>query len=226
MSKKKILIVDDEKDIRDILKYNLTKHGYEVIEAPDGDAALELLQEGKIDLIILDIMMPGKDGYEVCREIRESGNKVPIIFLTAKNTEFDEVLGLELGADDYVKKPFSINSLISRIKSIFRRVEDSTRKKKTIKYSGLEINYDNYEVKIDGKIIEFPKKEFELLAFLASNPNKVYPREYLLEKVWKEDTIVIDRTIDVHIGRIRKKLGPYKDMIQTIIGVGYKFKPY
>jgi len=226
MDRKKILIVDDEKDLRNILSYNLTMSGYEVLEASNGLDAIKLMETEGIDMVILDIMMPGKDGYEVCREIRERGYKVPIIFLTAKDTEFDEVLGLELGADDYVKKPFGINSLISRVKSIFRRIEDNKKKsvEKIIKYAGLEIDLEGHLVRIDGKKVEFPKKEFELLAFLASNPGKVYPREVLLEKIWRGDVYVIDRTVDVHIGRIRKKLGRYSDYIQTIVGVGYKFR--
>ncbi|MBO8132032.1 MAG: response regulator transcription factor [Candidatus Marinimicrobia bacterium] len=226
MDRKKILIVDDEKDLRNILSYNLTMSGYEVLEASNGLDAIKLMETEGIDMVILDIMMPGKDGYEVCREIRERGYKVPIIFLTAKDTEFDEVLGLELGADDYVKKPFGVNSLISRVKSIFRRIEDNKKKsvEKIIKYAGLEIDLEGHLVRIDGKKVEFPKKEFELLAFLASNPGKVYPREVLLEKIWRGDVYVIDRTVDVHIGRIRKKLGRYSDYIQTIVGVGYKFR--
>ena len=160
---------------------------------------------------------------DVCKELRKNNNHVPIIFLTAKDSEFDEVLGLELGADDYVKKPFSMKSLLSRIKTIFRRIEEPKQEKEQIKVYEIEINKTDYTVKIDGENVFFPRKEFEILTFLTTHPNKVFPRDFLLNRIWQDDTYVVDRTIDVHIGRIRKKLGNYSQYIKTVVGVGYKF---
>ena len=220
---KNILIVDDEEDIRKLLKLNLLKNNYSVYECENGIKALQILEKEPIDMVLLDLMMPGKDGYDVCRELRMKNNQVPIIFLTARSSEIDEVLGLELGADDYVKKPFSVKSLISRIKTIFRRMEEKTINNKIIKIYNIEININDFSVKIDGKDIYFPRKEFEILAFLTSHPNQVYSREILLDKIWPDNTYVVDRTVDVHIGRIRKKIGPYEKFIKTVVGVGYKF---
>jgi len=221
---KKILIVDDEEDLREMLRINLIKDGYSVIEAADGAQALELMKREPADLVVLDVMMPHLDGYEVCRRLRAEGHRIPIIFLTAKDSEFDEVLGLELGGDDYVKKPFSIKAFLTRIKTVFRRLEQIKEGGSTITHAGLRINTVNYEVYIDNVAVNLPRKEFELLAFLASHPDRVFQRAYLLDQVWKEDVFVIDRTIDVHIGRIRKKLKHYKDFIRTIVGVGYRFQ--
>lgn len=225
MEQKNILVVDDEEDLRLLLRSNLEKEKYNVIEASDGVQALEKIQKHDINCVVLDIMMPGKDGYEVCREIRKNGQTMPIIFLTAKDDEFDEVLGLEIGGDDYVKKPFSIKSLISRIKSNLRRMEyaNQSESKKIITTNGLKINQNDYTVKIDDEEVFFPRKEFELLAYLAANPDEVFTRDHLLNTIWGEETYVVDRTVDVHIGRIRKKLGKYKNRIKTVVGVGYKF---
>jgi len=222
---KTILVVDDEEDLREMLHINLKKEGYRVLEASDGEKALRIVSDNPVDLIILDVMMPNMDGYEVCRRLRSDGYRLPIVFLTAKDSEFDEVLGLELGGDDYIKKPFSVKALTTRIKTIFRRLDEIKKVGQVIKHRGLIIHVDNYEAFVDGKSVAFPRKEFELLAFLAARPNKVFPRSFLLDQVWKEDVFVIDRTIDVHIGRIRKKLDRYKDMIRTIVGVGYRFQP-
>jgi two-component system alkaline phosphatase synthesis response regulator PhoP len=219
----KILIVDDEEDLREMLNYNLTKSMYEVIEASNGEEALDILEKESVDLVVLDIMMPGKDGYEVCKELRTKGNKVPILFLTAKNGDYDEILGLELGADDYIKKPFNLRALISRIRTILRRTEERNIIQNVITIEGLKINLDTYEVIVDDKKIFFPRKEFELLFFLASHPGRVFTRDFLLDQIWKEESYVVDRTVDVHIGRIRKKLDRYKDYIQTVVGVGYRF---
>jgi two-component system alkaline phosphatase synthesis response regulator PhoP len=219
----KILIVDDEEDLREMLNYNLTKSMYEVIEASNGEEALDILEKESVDLVVLDIMMPGKDGYEVCKELRIKGNKVPILFLTAKNDDYDEILGLELGADDYIKKPFNLRALISRIRTILRRTEERNIIQNVITIEGLKINLDTYEVIVDDKKIFFPRKEFELLFFLASHPGRVFTRDFLLDQIWKEESYVVDRTVDVHIGRIRKKLDRYKDYIQTVVGVGYRF---
>jgi len=225
MDKKNILVVDDEEDLRLLLRSNLEKEKFKVLEASDGIQALDKIQKFDIDCIVLDIMMPGKDGYEVCREIRKNGHTMPIIFLTAKDDEFDEVLGLEMGGDDYVKKPFSVKALISRIKSNLRRLEynSTNSNKKIITTENITINLNDYTVEIDDNEVFFPRKEFELLAYLAAHPNEVFSREHLLNTIWGEDTYVVDRTVDVHVGRIRKKLNNYKKRIKTVVGVGYKF---
>ena len=224
MSDKKVLIVDDEKDIRNIIRYNLEKQGFKCLSATDGDGALEKLKKNP-DLIILDIMMPEKDGYEVCKIIRAQGNTVPIIFLTAMDREFDEIKGLECGGDDYLRKPFSPRILIARINSIFRRLEKIKEKGTFIAYDGLSINTDTYVVKIDGNELTLPRKEFELLAFFMNQPDTVFSRKSLLSSIWEDDVYVVDRTIDVHINRIRSKLMDYKNWIETVKGVGYRFRP-
>ena len=221
---KNILIVDDEPDIREILRYNLEKAGFNITEAVTGDDALNKLSKD-LDLAILDIMMPGKDGYEVCRKIREQGNTVPIIFLTAMDREFDEVRGLEVGGDDYIKKPFSPKMLIARINAILRRIDQINSKGTNISFGDLEINTLNYIAQLEGNELHLPRKEFELLAFFMNQPNITFAREELLSRIWEEDVFVIDRTIDVHINRIRSKLGIYKNWIETVKGVGYRFRP-
>ena len=221
---KNILIVDDEPDIREILRYNLEKEGFSITEAVDGNDALDKVSKD-LDLAILDIMMPGKDGYEVCRKIREQGNTLPIVFLTAMDREFDEVRGLEVGGDDYVRKPFSPKMLIARINAIFRRIDQINSKGTSICFGELEINTSTYIAQLDGEELHLPRKEFELLAFFMSQPNIIFTREELLGRIWEEDVFVVDRTIDVHINRIRSKLGPYKNWIETVKGIGYRFRP-
>ena len=221
---KNILIVDDEPDIREILRYNLEKAGFNITEAVNGDDALDKLSKD-LDLAILDIMMPGRDGYEVCRKIREQGNTVPIVFLTAMDREFDEVRGLEVGGDDYVRKPFSPRMLIARINAILRRVDQISSKGTSISFGDLEINTLTYIAKLEGNELHLPRKEFELLAFFMNQPNIIFSREELLSRIWEEDVFVVDRTIDVHINRIRSKLGIYKNWIETVKGVGYRFRP-
>jgi len=221
---KNILIVDDEPDIRAILRYNLEKEGFAITEAVDGNDALDKLSKD-LDLAILDIMMPGKDGYDVCRKIREQGNTLPIVFLTAMDREFDEVKGLEVGADDYVRKPFSPKMLIARINAIFRRIDQINSKGTSICFGELEINTSTYIAQLDGEELHLPRKEFELLAFFMSQPNIIFNRDELLGRIWEEDVFVVDRTIDVHINRIRSKLGPYKNWIETVKGIGYRFRP-
>ena len=169
--------------------------------------------------------MPTLDGYEVCRTIRNQGNTVPIIFLTAMDREFDEVKGLEYGGDDYIRKPFSPKLLIARINAILRRIDKIKEKGKIIEHEGLRININNYLAEVDGKEITLPRKEFELLAFFMSQPNKIFTREILLSSIWEDDVYVVDRTIDVHINRIRSKLSNYKNWIETVKGVGYRFRP-
>ena len=224
MKKNPVLIVDDEKDLRKIIRYNLEQEGIASIEASDGNQAIDLLSKNP-SLIILDIMMPGKDGYEVCKIIRDNGSTVPIVFLTAMDREFDELKGLEVGGDDYIRKPFSPKILVARINSIFRRVEQINQKGSFLQYDGLEADTKNYIVKVDGDELHLPRKEFELLAFFMNEPDIVFKRDALLASIWEDDVYVVDRTIDVHINRIRSKLGPYRDWIETIKGVGYRFKP-
>ena len=221
---KNILIVDDEPDIREILRYNLEKEGFAITEAVDGDDALDKLSID-LDLAILDIMMPGKDGYEVCRKIREQGNMVPIVFLTAMDREFDEVRCLEVGGDDYIRKPFSPRMLIARVNAILRRIDQINSKGTSISFGDLGINTSTYIAKLDGEELHLPRKEFELLAFFMSHPNIIFSRDGLLSLIWEEDVFVVDRTIGVHINRIRSKLGSYKNWIETVKGVGYRFRP-
>ena len=202
----------------------MEKEGFSITEAVDGNDALDKLSKD-LDLAILDIMMPGKDGYDVCRKIREQGNTLPIVFLTAMDREFDEVKGLEVGADDYVRKPFSPKMLIARINAIFRRIDQINSKGTNISFGELEINTSTYIAQLDGEELHLPRKEFELLAFFMSQPNIIFNRDELLGRIWEEDVFVVDRTIDVHINRIRSKLGPCKNWIETVKGIGYRFRP-
>ncbi len=217
---KRILLVDDEQDILDLLKYNLEAEGYETMTAADGLQALELAQSAP-DLIILDVMLPGKDGWEVIRQLRqaESTRNIPVIFLTAKGGEIDEVVGLELGADDYIVKPISIRKLIARVKTTLRKTAPGAPEAGAVlRFGDVEINTLNYTVKI-------AKKEFEVLVYLAKRPGRVVTRDILLNEIWGDDVVVIDRTIDVHIRKIREKLGDDNmRLIETIKGVGYRLK--
>jgi len=224
IQKQIILIVDDEKDILDLLEYNLLKEGYQVLKASDGEEALNVVRNNPVDLVLLDIMMPKLDGIETCRRLREmpEGKKTYIVFLTAREEEYSEVAGFEAGGDDYIAKPIKPRILLSRIKAIFRRgLDHQNNPEQSLKVLDLEILRDEYLVYKNGVPISLPKKEFELLFFLASKPGKVFPREILLENIWGSDVMVVDRTIDVHIRKLREKLGD--DYIQTIRGVGYKF---
>ncbi len=224
-----ILCVDDEQDILDILVYNLKKEDYTVLTAANGETALSIAEKFKPDLIILDIMMPGLDGFEVCKSIRQNQSlkNTLVIFLTAKADEIDEIVGLEFGADDYITKPFSPRKIVTKVKTLFRRFdvqkELSDDKKSKITIGGIEINRIDYTVRVDGEEVKFLHQEFELLHFLMNHPGVVYSRNQLLYQVWGEDAYFIDRTVDVHITKIRKKLGPYGDLIDTVRGVGYKF---
>lgn len=225
----KILLVDDEKDIVEFLQYNLEAEGYEVISAFDGETALTQMNEMP-DLIVLDVMMPKMNGYEVCKNIRLNNlyDNIPIIFLTAKTSEFDELKGFALGADDYIKKPISPQMLVARVKSkLKRQLTDDTKETNqlsTISIGPLEINKDKYEVKLDGETIVLPKKEFSILYYLAKKPGKVFPRDKILNDVWGEDIFVVERTVDVHVRKIREKFGKHSYLIETIKGVGYRFK--
>lgn len=222
----KILIVDDESNIVELIRLYLEKEGFFTVSAKNGTEALAKFRSENPDLIILDIMIPEPDGWQVCREIRRSSN-VPIIMLTAKSETFDKVLGLELGADDYLTKPFETKELVARVKAVLRRTETKEgEQKKVITFENLSINIDNYELEINGKLIDVPPKELELLYFLASNPNRVYTREQLLEEVWGFDYFGDSRTVDVHIKRLREKLESVEGnwQLKTVWGVGYKFE--
>jgi two-component system alkaline phosphatase synthesis response regulator PhoP len=224
---KKILLADDEHDIVEFLQYNLKQEGFNVITAYDGAEALKKISENP-DLIILDIMMPRMDGYEVCKRIRSTigYEHTPIIFLTAKSGEVDEIKGLELGASDYIQKPISPRKLIARVKANLRSAEREEGKAGPAKINAgpLTIDRDKYEVSINGEQRILPRKEFEVLYYLANNPGRVFSRETILKDVWGQDVYVVDRTVDVHIRKIREKLDTYADLIETIKGVGYRFK--
>jgi two-component system alkaline phosphatase synthesis response regulator PhoP len=223
----RILVVDDEADIVRMLKYNLEKEGYEVITASNGKAAIEKAHT-RPDLIVLDVMMPQMDGWEVIRQLKRTQDtaSIPVLFLTAKGTEIDEVLGLELGADDYIIKPISPRKLLARIKTALRKKDTSagSEQEAVLRIQNLVINLPNYSVKIDKEEVFLPKKEFEVLAYLAQHRGRVVTRESLLNRIWGESVIVVDRTIDVHVRKIREKLGKYADFIETVKGVGYRFK--
>lgn len=226
MSSNKVLIVDDDAHIAELIKLYLEKEEYKTIVASNGAKALQLFKEEAPSIVILDVMMPEMDGWQVCREIRRISN-IPIIMLTAKGETFDKVLGLELGADDYMVKPFEPKELIARVKAVLRRFESKdTQAMKEIVFPNLTINLSNYELKICGKIVEIPPKELELLYFLASNPNRVFTREQLLEEVWGFDYFGDSRTVDVHIKRLREKLEGVEGswQLKTVWGVGYKFE--
>ncbi len=227
----KILIIDDERNICELIRLYVEKEGYKTIVAYDGDEAIQKFKEEKPALCLLDIMLPKKDGWQVCREIRSISN-VPVIMLTAKGELFDKVLGLELGADDYIVKPFEPKELVARIKAVLRRSDAtgnlSTESSQELNFDGLSINRDTYEVYLDNIRLELPPKEFELLYFLAQNPNKVYTRDQLLNEIWSYEFFGDSRTVDVHIKRIREKIEKEGVarlwQLKTVWGVGYKFE--
>ncbi len=225
---KKILLVDDEPDIVEFLKYNLEQQNFEVIVGYNGIEALKKVKQNP-DLILLDIMMDGMNGFEVCEKIKAAPEykNIPIIFLTAKAGEADEIKGLKIGASDYIQKPISPKKLIARVISNLRKVdgaEKNKRNSKVIKIGPIVIDLEKFIVTVDGKTKILPRKEFQLLHFLAENPGKVFSREDLLKSIWGEDVYVVPRTVDVHIRKIREKLGDNASLIETLKGVGYKFK--
>lgn len=227
MSTAKILVADDDKNICELLKLYLEKEDYSVVLAGNGEEALARFDEENPDLILLDVMMPKLDGWQVCRELRKK-SECPIIMITAKGETFDKVLGLELGADDYVVKPFEPKEIIARIKAVMRRTGKASAEtdKKEVSYDKLTVNMTKYELKVDGKVIDTPPKELELLFHLASNPNRVYTRDQLLDEVWGFEYYGDSRTVDVHIKRLREKLEGVSDKwcLKTVWGVGYKFE--
>ncbi len=225
----KILVVDDDANICELLKLYLENEGYTVFVANDGQAAVDAFAAKEPDLVLLDVMLPKMDGWQVCREIRKTSS-APIIMLTAKGETFDKVLGLELGADDYVTKPFDAKEVMARIKAVLRRTkgegESASAGKKPVIYDNLEINIVNYELKVKGEVVDTPPKELELIYHFASNPNRVYTRDQLLDEVWGFDYYGDSRTVDVHVKRLREKLEGVSDKwaLKTVWGVGYKFE--
>ena len=230
MSGQKILVVEDEPDIRKLVHYNLAQERFKVIEAEDGEKALKLVQREKPHLIVLDLMLPGLSGLELCRNLRErpETSQIPILMLTAKAGEADRIVGLEMGADDYLTKPFSPRELVARVKAILRRTEmqSSYPVSEVYEKGPLKINFSTYETIVRGKAVRLTLKEFELLGFLVQNPNRVLSRDQLLDRVWGGEVFVDPRTVDVHIRRLRKaieKNDRKPDWILTVRGVGYKF---
>jgi two-component system alkaline phosphatase synthesis response regulator PhoP len=227
--KKTILIVDDEKDIVDLLSYNLTKDGFTVITARNGRDALDRARQ-KPDLIILDVMMPEMNGLQVIQELKKekSTASIPVILLTAKGSETDEIVGLEVGADDYIVKPVKMGKIVARVHAALRRKEQSAKEAMPqvdlIKIKELEINVSSYTAHLGKQKLILPRKEFETLVYLIRNKGRVLSRESILNAVWGENVHVVDRTVDVHIRKIREKLNTYADYIETVPGVGYRFK--
>ena len=226
-AKQKILIVDDDNNIAELISLYLTKECYDTRIVNDGEEALIAYQQYNPNLILLDLMLPGIDGYQVCREVRAK-NSVPIIMLSAKGEVFDKVLGLELGADDFIVKPFDMKELSARVKAVLRRYNSQENQNggEVLKFENLEISMEKYEMKINGKSVDIPPKELELIYFLAANSNRVFNRNQLLDKVWGFDYLGDSRTVDVHIKRLREKLEGVSDKwaLETVWGIGYKFK--
>jgi phosphate regulon transcriptional regulator PhoB len=223
-------MVDDEKDIVDLVAYNLEKEGYETLKALDGEKALQLVRTKTPDLVVLDLMLPGIQGLEVCKRIRKDPEtaSIPIIMLTAKGAEIDKIVGLEVGADDYITKPFSVKELLARIKAVLRRSEArrAAGQAEVFEFKGLHIDFKSYEVTVDGKRVDLSPTEFRLLKFLSRNPGRVYSREQILDRVWGDEAFVEPRTVDVHIRRLRSRIEHDEsspDYIVTVRGAGYKF---
>ena len=227
MAMGKVLVADDDKNICELLRLYLVKEGFQVVLAGDGEEALARFSAENPDIILLDVMMPRLDGWQVCREIRKK-SECPIIMITAKGETFDKVLGLELGADDYVVKPFETKEIVARIKAVLRRTGKSAAENdiKEVSYDKLVVNMTKYELKVDGKVVDTPPKELELLYHLASNPNRVYTRDQLLDEVWGFEYYGDSITVDVHVKRLREKLEGVSDKwtLKTVWGVGYKFE--
>ena len=230
MANEKILVVDDEENIAELISYNLTSNGYKVIIANNGNDAVKLAVEEKPKLILLDLMIPGKDGYDVCKEIRSNSEirNTPIIMLTAKSEELDKILGLELGADDYITKPFSVRELLARVKAVLRRFSISEPENNILVFGNLTADFDKREILVNDKKLDLTLKEFELLEILIRNKGKILTRDTLLDKIWGYEYIGETRTVDVHIRYLRKKIeldDKNPKLIETIRGVGYRFNP-
>lgn len=224
MAKQTILVVDDERDLLDLIEYNLRKEGYAVLKAENGKEGIKIAKEHKPDLVLLDIMMPKMDGLEAVELMRKDDDlkRIPIIFLTARSDEKTEIEGLNKGGDDFITKPISTTKLVSRIKAVMRRFDENVETVNKLEVHDLEIDKDRYIVRRDKEEFQLPRKEFELLFFLASRKGKVLDRQTLLNKVWGDNIYVVDRTVDVHVRKIREKLGDH--YIETVKGVGYRFK--
>ena len=223
--KHKILVVDDEQDLLEILKFNLETEGYEVATATSAEEALHL-NLSDFNLLLLDVMMGGMSGFAMARKLKDNPSTaaIPIIFLTARDTENDTLTGFSLGADDYISKPFSIREVLVRVRAVLRRTADpSTQQSNTLRYQGIEMNLDKKTVSIEGEDIPFTKTEFELLHMLLDERGRVFSRQELIDRVWPKDVLVLDRTVDVNITRLRKKIGPYAKCIVTRLGFGYYF---
>ena len=222
----KILIVEDESDIRELLTYNLQREGFEVVGAANGEDALEALKSEQLQLIVLDLMLPDISGLEICRHIRRDSalSRLPVIMLTAKGEEVDRIVGFELGADDYVTKPFNIREMILRVKAVLARSKTTPAAGKSLRRGPLTIDSEQYEASVDGRQLSLTATEFRLLHHLAAHPGFARNRDELLDVIWGEDKFVTPRTVDTYIRRLREKLGPAGDMIQTLRGVGYRFK--
>lgn len=221
----KIFIVEDEEDIASLIKYNLQKEGFEVEYFLTPEDFIQVHKKENFDLLVLDLMLPGMNGLEILRLIKNTPEKshIPIIILTARDMEGDKVLGLELGADDYITKPFGIRELIARIKAVLRRTKNHSHPTKTINIEGITLDTESFALYVDNKKIEITKTEFYILKTLIENKSKVFTREELLDKLWGNEKFVVDRTIDVHIKRLRDKLGPYGRFLKTVRGIGYTF---
>ena len=224
----KIVVIEDETDILEVIAYNLKREGYEVITSTSGEDGLEKIEKSKPNLVVLDLMLPEVDGIELCRKLKSDPvtHAIPVIMVTAKGEESDVVLGLGVGADDYVTKPFSPRELTARVKAVLRRAKSrgEVDRRERVAFEGVVIDPQRHEVKVDDESVTLTATEFRLLHFLASHPGRVFTRDHLLTRVIGEDAIVIDRNIDVHVRSIRKKLGNHRDLVETIRGVGYRFK--
>ena len=227
MASEKILVVEDEVDILEVLEYNLSREGYRVLSTRDGDAGVYLARKEAPDLVLLDLMLPGLDGIEVCRRLKDDTvtRRIPIIMVTAKGDESDVVLGLGIGADDYVTKPFSPRELLARVKAVLRRgaLKDEAGAGERVVFPNLVVDRARHEVLLDGQPVEFTPTELRLLHFLASHPGRVFTRDQLLSRVIGEQAYVVDRNIDVHVRGVRSKLGEHRGLIETVRGVGYRF---
>jgi phosphate regulon transcriptional regulator PhoB len=220
-----ILIIEDEKDIAEAIEYNLSKEGYKVSKAFDGTNGLRAAQAKSPDLIILDLMLPGIDGFEICKQLKKDAktSHIPIIMLTAKSGEVDKVLGLELGADDYITKPFSMRELVARVKTVLKRYEKKEKPAaKKLGFANVQIDLEKHEVTVGTKLVELTAKEFSLLQYLVENKGRAFSREHLLDHVWGIEVAIETRTVDVHVKRLREKLGKAGEHILTLRGVGYK----
>lgn len=225
MAKKLILAIDDEKDILRLLQYNLEREGYQVLCAKTGEEGLEAARSKRPDLILLDLMLPGIDGLEVCKVLRSNKEtrQIPVLMLTAKTSEIDQIVGLELGASDYITKPFSVKVLLARVKNVFRSKEAKKDDAGPLRVGELSIDRGRRSFTAHGKPVSLTKLEFDILSFLMENRGRVFSRDQLLSGVWKGEAFVVDRTVDVHVRSIRRKLGKYRGLVETVRGSGYRF---